>query len=464
MPEKSITEIPRDLRELFQKGSVALQRQNFDYALAIFTQVLQREPGFFDCRQALRAAQFKKVGTNTSFFKKMIGGASNSPLVAKANMSLRKNPQEAIQIAEQILCGDPSSSSAHKILAEAALEMDLPRTAALSLEILLKNAPKDYELSMQYGKALTLSGQIAKAETFYAELMRAYPQKADVSQALKSLSAKRTMQEGGYDALSEGKGSYRDVLKNKDEAVALEQENRQVKSEDVTDRLIKEYEARVVAEPRNLKLLRSLSELYSQKKNFERALEYCERIRASEGVTDPSLDRMIADITMKRFEQSLAQLDPAAPDFAEQSARFAAERDVFQLAECKERAEKYPTDLQIRFDLAELYFKTGKISEAIQEFQKAQNNPSRRLQSMGYLGQCFARRNMNDLAARTLQNAIKEKPTFDDEKKEFVYQLGCVLEKMGKREEAIEQFKQIYETDIGYKDVAAKVDAFYAGS
>ena len=82
---------------------------------------------------------------------------------------------------------------------------------------------------------------------------------------------------------------------------------------------------------------------------------------------------------------------------------------------------------------------------------------------MGYLGQCFARRGMNDLAARSLQNAIKEKLNFDEEKKELIYALGCVLEKAGKKEEAIEQFKLIYETDIGYKDVAAKVDAFYAG-
>src|SRR5206468_10600697 len=70
--------------------------------------------------------------------------------------------------------------------------------------------------------------------------------------------------------------------------------------------------------------------------------------------------------------------------------------------------EKYPNDLQIRFDLGELYFKAGKISEAISEFQKAQNNPHRRIQAMGYLGQCFARRGMNDLAARTLQNRSEE--------------------------------------------------------
>src|SRR5258708_820593 len=171
MPEKNLNDMPRDLRDLYQKGSVALQRQNFDYAIAIFNQVLQREPGFFECRQALRAAQFKKAGGSTNFFKKMIGGASSSPLLAKAQMSLRKNPLEAIQVAEQILNGDPTSSAAHKILAEAALGAGLPRTSCFSYEILLKNSPKDLDLNMDYGKALAQAGQVSKAEDIYAEMM-----------------------------------------------------------------------------------------------------------------------------------------------------------------------------------------------------------------------------------------------------------------------------------------------------
>ena len=271
------------------------------------------------------------------------------------------------------------------------------------------------------------------------------------------------MQDAGYEALAGGGGSYRDILKNKDEAVALEQEKREVKSDDVAGRLIAEYEERVPQEPKNLKLLRSLSELYAQKKEFDKAIEYAERIRSSEGGTDPSLDKLITDIALKKFEQRVAQLDPAAPEFTAQAATIQAERDAFQLSECKARADRYPTDLQIRYDLGELYFKAEKISEAIQEFQKAQSNPARRVQTMGYLGQCFARRGMNDMAARKFQEAIKEKPGFDDEKKELIYQLGCVFEKMGKKQEALEQFTVIYESDIGYKDVSAKVDAFYAG-
>ena len=164
MPEKNLTEIPKDLRDLYQKGSIALQRQNFDYAIAIFNQVLQREPGFFEGRQALRVAQFKKAGGSTNFFKKMLGGASSSPLLAKAQLSLRKSPLEAIQMAEQILNSDPQSSGALKVLAEAALGADFPRTACFSYEILLKNSPKDYDLNMDYGKALARAGQGDKAE------------------------------------------------------------------------------------------------------------------------------------------------------------------------------------------------------------------------------------------------------------------------------------------------------------
>jgi len=231
----------------------------------------------------------------------------------------------------------------------------------------------------------------------------------------------------------------------------------------VADRLIAEYEERLPKEPKNLKLLRSLSELYAQKKEFDRAIEYAERIRSSEGGTDPSLDRLISDITIKKLNHEISLLDPAAPEYTQEVARLEAERQAFQLKECQQRAERYPNDLQIRFELGDLYFRTGKITEAIGEFQKAQANPQRRLQALGYLGQCFARRGMNDSAVRMLQNAIKEKPVFDDEKKELTYQLGCVFEKMGKPEEAIEQFKQIYELDISFKDVSAKVDKYYEG-
>src|SRR5687767_5858513 len=107
MPEKSLNQIPRPLRDQYEKGLKNFQQQNFDYAMAILTQVLVQEPAFYDCRQALRATQFKKAGSGGGFFKKVFSGASSTPLVAKGQMALRNNPVEALNIAEQILNGDP---------------------------------------------------------------------------------------------------------------------------------------------------------------------------------------------------------------------------------------------------------------------------------------------------------------------------------------------------------------------
>jgi tetratricopeptide (TPR) repeat protein len=231
----------------------------------------------------------------------------------------------------------------------------------------------------------------------------------------------------------------------------------------VAESLIAEYEARLVNEPRNVKLVRNVAELYAQKKQFDKALEFYERIRSSEAGADPSLEKAIADTALKKFDHLLSQLDLSNPDHEAQAVQLKADRTAFQLEECRKRAERYPTDLQIKFELGQLYFAAGKFTEAIGEFQKAQNNPQRRVQVMGYLGQCYAAKGMNEMAARRIQEALKEKPGFDDEKKDLIYMLGSVFEKMGKKDEAIKQYEQIYEVDISYKDVAAKVEDHYSG-
>ncbi len=464
MAEIELTGLPRELRQLHTKGMEALQRDNFEYAIDLFMQVLKNSPGCVDCRKALRHAQTGKAGAGGGLFKKMWGSASNAPQVAKGQVALRNNPAEALIIAEQILSSDPNNSGGHKLAAEAALAMEMPRTAVISLEVLARNNPKDKETVIQFGNALADIGEVKRAEATLIGLQRQLPNDPEVNQALKNLSARRTLNEGGYEKAQQENSSFRDMLKDKTEAVKLEQEQRVVKTEDVAERLIAEYETRLAgADAGNARLMRSLAELYAQKKRFAEALKQYDRLKATDAGNDPTLDKAITDTRVKQLDHEMAQLDPTADDYMTRQADLMAQKQAMQLEECKRRVEKFPTDLAIRYELGLLYFHAGKIGEAIQEFQKAQNNPHKRLGAMNHLAQCFAKRKMYDLAAKTLQNAIKEKPVFDEEKKDLIYNLGAVLEAMNKKEEAIEQFKQIYETDIGYRDVAAKVDAYYAG-
>ena len=464
MPEIAPNEISPDLRRLYSKAVEAAQRDNPDYAITLFCQVLEKEPAFFECRKALRHQQTKKAATaSTGFFKRMVSGASATPQITKAKMALSRNPAEALAVAEQVLNNDPNNSFAHRIVVDAAQALDLPKTAVMSLEAMVHHSPKDKALVIEFANAVAQTGGDARAaEAAMDELLRSGSFDPDLVQARKNLSARRTLDEGGYGALEGGEGSYRDILRNKEEATTLEQEQRVQKSEDTAERLIGEYEARLPSEPQNFKLMRSLAELYTQKNRFVPALELYQRIKASDLGNDATLDRAIADTTLRKFDYEISQVNPFAPDHAEQAARLQAEKAAYQFSECQKRAEKYPTDLGIRFELGQLYFQAGKFGEAIGEFQRAQQNPHKRIAAMSYLAQCFAQRGMNDSAVRTLQTAVKEKPAFDDEKKDLIYNLGCVFEKMGKKPEAIEQFLQIYETDISYRDVAAKVDAHYA--
>ena len=465
MPEKAINEISADARRLYTKANEAAQRENGDYAIELFCQVLEKEPGFLECRRLLRSEQQKKAAkSGGGFFKKMMSGAGSSPQLAKAKMVIGKNPAEAMALAEQILSGDPKSAAALRVVVDAALALELPHTAAFALETMVEVSPKDKALAIEYAEQISqIGGDTQKAERALSDLIRTNGYDGDLNQALKNLSARTTMDKGGYSASEEGKSSFRDMLRNKDEAVKLEQANRIVKSENITDKLIKEYETRIPNEPDNLKIKRELAKLYTEKNQFTEALALYEGIRSSSAGGDPTLDRAIAEATVKQFDFAISQINPFATDLAEQTAKLQADKLEFQLSDAQKRVEKYPTDLAIRYEYGALLFQAGKISEAIAEFQKAQQNPHKRLAAMNYLAQCYGKRKMFDLAARTFQNAIKEKPVFDTEKKELVYNLGSVLETMGKKEEAIEQFKLIFEIDASYKDVGKKVDDYYAG-
>lgn len=461
MPEKNANEIPRDVRDLYEKGNSAVQKENWDYAFLFYLQALQKEPGFLECRQALRAAQLTKAGRTTSFFRKVMGTAGSSPLIAKASMAVTKKPLEAIALCEEILNTDPNNSLAHKTLAEAALNADLPKTAIFSLEHNRKNNPDDRATAMALANAYIATKAFSRAEFIYQELLNKDRNDTEVANLLKNLSANKTLQEGGYEALADGKGSYRDILKNKDEAVALEQENKQVRSIEQTLKLLDEAVDKLREDPSNFQQARVVADLYAQAKDFDKAIKYYGMLMEV-GAGDANMERMINELKVKRFDQQIIALDKESPDYAQQREEIERQKAEYQIEDIKRRVEKYPNDLLIRYDYALMLLKLARYNEALQEFQKTRNHGNRRVPSLVQMAKIFAATGKHDFAIARLQDALKEKVGMDEEKKDILYLLGDLYEKMGKGEEAIDQFKVIYEVDIGYKDVAGKVDAYYA--
>ena len=103
MPEKSLTDLPRGVREQFEKGVAALDRSNLDYAIELLLGVVKAEPGFLGGREALRRAAHRKAGEKTGLLKKLVSSAGSSPALARAKFLVESQPLEAMFLAEQVL-------------------------------------------------------------------------------------------------------------------------------------------------------------------------------------------------------------------------------------------------------------------------------------------------------------------------------------------------------------------------
>lgn len=124
--------------------------------------------------------------------------------------------------------------------------------------------------------------------------------------------------------------------------------------------------------------------------------------------------------------------------------------------------EKYPGDAPARVELGRLLQQAGDCDGAIRHFQQVVGNPRTRHAALLGLGRCFRRKGIADLALLQLETAKSELTEMSDLKKDVLYELGLSHESAGAVERAMAEFKLIYAVDIGYRDIADKINHFYA--
>ncbi|MEN9974186.1 MAG: hypothetical protein RLZZ282_192, partial [Verrucomicrobiota bacterium] len=121
-----------------------------------------------------------------------------------------------------------------------------------------------------------------------------------------------------------------------------------------------------------------------------------------------------------------------------------------------------PTDPQLRFDLGTALYNSGDFSAAIPHLQQATRNPHVRTRVLLLLGRTFKAKGMFDLSIKQLSDALADLHTMDHIKKEVLYEKGLIHDETGDKATALECFKQIYEVDYGYRDVAQRVESSYS--
>ena len=464
MPVKTEKELSETQRSHWLKAMAAIELRNFGYAISLLQGILKQEPEFLTGRQLLRRAEIaKKKAGKKSFFN-----ISTAPIaVMKAQREIKKAPQRAVEMIEKVLEEEPNHRQANLALKEAAVAAGWPEIGVFALRTLLEENPRDVKLLHELGQLYHQTGQSEEEVEVYNRITEIDPLDAAALRLGKDASARASMSTGGW-AQAE---SYRELIKDKDVAISLEQQSRMQLTGEALDQQIAELQGRQRAEPQNIDLARRLGSLCEQKDDIESAIKWYQRAVELTGSTDSALIRKVSSLKMRGAERDIAAHEEFLADHTKKDAVHAKKSEELQAAkknragilieETQKRLERNPTDLQLRFELGEHFVNAQRFCEAVPELQRARQNPNARLKAMNLLGVCYRELGMLDLAMKQFEDAAKEILTMDGMKKEIVYNLGIVYEKMGEREKSLNCMKQIYESDYGYRDVADRVESSY---
>ena len=465
MAVKNEKDLSEQLRGYWLKAVAAIELRNFGYAIDLLQNLLKQEPEFLTARQVLRRAEVTRAKTE----KKGFFNISTAPLaVMKAQRELKKDPTKTIELVEKVLEMGPYNLQANMLLKDAAVAADYPEIAIFAMETLLENDPRDVKVLHELGRLYHQYKQSDKAVEIYNRISEIDPVDLEAVKLGKDAAARASMKQGGWNEAE----SYRDLIKDKEVAVSLEQQGRIQLSGESLEQQINETFALHEAAPENVDLAKRLGVLHDQKDDLEGAIAWCQYAVDLTNRTDPGLVRKVTDLKMKQLErrihddeQYLAEHGSGAEQFAEKVAEFEAakrQRAEILIEDARKRLDRNPTDLQLRYELGEHLTHAGQFRDALPELQRARQNPNARLKAMNLLGQCYRELGMLDLAAKQLDDAAREMMVMDAVKKEIVYNLGLVYEQMGDSARYIEAMKKIYEADYGYRDVAARVESSYS--
>ena len=464
MAVKTEKELNETQRSHWLKAVAAIEMRNFGYAISLLQGILKQEPEFLTGRQLLRRTEVTKYkAVKKSFFN-----ISTAPIaVMKAQRELKKNPKRAVEMVEKVLEEEPYHRQANLVLKEAAAAAGWPEISVFALRTLLEENPQDVKLLHELGRIYHDTGENDQAVEVYNRISEIDPLDAEALRLGKDASARASMSTGGWTQAE----SYRDLIKDKEAAISLEQQSRMQLTGESLDQQIAETYSRHQAEPQNLDLARKLGALNEQKEDIESAATWYQYAADLTGGSDGGLLRKVADLKMRQAEREIAGHEEFLATHATKDNLYAKRAEELEAAKKKraqilveeacKRVERNPTDLQLRFELGENLANARQFREALPELQRARQNPNARLKAMNLLGFCYRELGMLDLAMKQLEEAAKEILSMDAMKKEIVYNLGLVYEKMGESEKSLNCMKQIYEADYGYKDVAQRVESSY---
>jgi tetratricopeptide (TPR) repeat protein len=442
-----------DLSKYLEQAADAVKRRNFAMAVKIYGQVLQIQPDFGEARAGLRKALFQKVAQKpASKLGAVLFGGLHS--LTGALCGLFGQHAAAARAFERYLVHDPLAEATNLKLGNALLRAGLRRSALAVFAAYAEHQPRCLDACRAAGQLSYEQGKVQEALAFYEQALKVDPRDQESLKARKNLAAEGALRSTGIEKAQ----SSRELIKDKDQQRQLERQDRLQLSAEEVEAELTEVEQKLQDNPSDGKLLRRGARLRELAKDLPGALDLIEQLLRLQP-DDGEVQELAGDLRIRLQEQMVQKAERSGDAAAAGRARAALHQ--LRVGEARRRVERNPADLGARFDLGASLLAVGETDAAIAELQQGVKDPRKKNEALFLLGRAFQQKNLLELALGQFDKAAQAAGS-GVMAKEALYEMGGICQAMGKREDALRHFTRILEQDIGFRDVATKVEQLKA--
>jgi tetratricopeptide (TPR) repeat protein len=455
-------QLPQNMRVLWLKSLSAVELQNFSYAISLCHAILKEVPGFLEARRLARRCAIK-----TSSGAKKKGNAvtqifSSGVSVSRLQSQIKKDPRAGLMALEKELEKDPVSGSLNDLLFDTAVQQNMLDTAIFALETVRKGAPENTKLLHKLASYYLARDIPHEAAGVYKDILKQDPTDIHAIKGEKDATARASMKKGGWE-----KGNMEDARKDASGDREKEASDRAGMTRDQKKAKLTKLMEQYQADQNNIEVSKEIAAIYEDFGYWPDAYvfyNWAYQLSHKDNTLKIKAERMKskdAEEQIQKLEEKLLT-DPFNEELKAEIFAYKQERSKESVSEAKARVDQNPTDPQLRFELGLALYNSGDYNAAIPHLQQAKRNPHIRTRVLLTLGRSFDSKGMFDIAIHQLEEALEDLHAMDGTKKEVLYEMGLIYTKMGDKDKALHSFKEIYEVDYGYRDVAKRVEEAYS--
>lgn len=454
MEKKNVSQAQIYVRDALNRAGRFAAGRDYDNAVRTLLPVVRKNPEvamLFEKMREYELGKLKNQGGGVKFAA-TLGALFKAPLV---NILAFIDPVKAIAMCETSLAYCVDNPLMLSALANAADSAAAPWISASALGVLCKFHPNPVRMN-RLADAMQRNGQAVDALKIKHEMVSKLQVKtlADKSE-LRSAMALASIERGKFNDRKSTKANTADA----EDAIIQQLLDGTIHDAAQAQLLIERFTAELRKKD-SIDMRRKLADAYMVAGKYEEALQEYRKVADKLGVLDPVLDKNIEKAYIAWLDASIKQLRATPERFENAEAQISdleSEREDYRWRHTVRRAETFPNDMQLQFDLGELQFERGMFEDAENTFTAVAENPQKRRGSLVYLGRCELLKNNFVQAVEFLRTAVNEMTRMDKYKREAIYYLGNALEMNGNIAEALDCYRQINANMSDYRDVPQRI-------